>query len=186
MIDQILDLLKPLSRRIANIVARAVVTGVDDSQTLQSVQLTILDGETRDEVERFQNYGFSSRPVDDGEAEAVVVFPNGSRGHGLAICVEDRRYRVTNLESGEVAIYSKHGQTIVLKTNGDIELNPKSGQKVKISADVDVTGTLTASVDVVGGGKHLATHTHSAGTAIVTSCGAGAGASTGGVTGAPS
>jgi hypothetical protein len=31
---------------------------------------------------------------------------------------------------------------------------------VNISGDVGITGTATASVDVIGGGKHLKTHTH--------------------------
>jgi phage gp45-like len=172
-LDDLTRYLRPLSNRIANLVGRGVVKAVDDSKKLQELQLELLPGEVRDELEHFQGYGFTSTPAvpdSDGAAEAVAVFVNGRRDHGLIIAVGDRRYRLKNLPHGEVAMYSKHGQTIVLKTNGDIEATPKVGQKFKVvgatelAGDVSVTGTLTASVDVVGGGVHLKTHIHGAGT----------------------
>lgn len=148
----------PLKNRVANMVARAVLGTVDDSKKLQIVQLEMLEGETRDDIERFQNYGFSSRP--EAGAEAVVLFVGGRRDHGLAIAAEDRRYRFVNLTAGEVVVYNRFGASIVMKANGDIQVTPKPGQKLKVAGDVDVTGTLTASTDVVGGGKSLKTHTH--------------------------
>lgn len=151
-------MIAPVQRRVANLVGRGVVRSTDDAKNMQLSQVALLDGEVRDEIERFQQYGFTSNPKDG--AEAVVLFVGGRRDHGLAIQVDDRRYRIKNLESGGVAVYNDSGAKIVLRANGDIEVTPKAGKKLKISADVDVTGTLTASVDVVGGGKHLATHTH--------------------------
>lgn len=159
-VDGLTRWIAPLKNRVANMVARAVVSAIDDSKKIQLVQLDLLEGETRNEVERFQNYGFTSKPRSG--AEAVVLFVGGRRDHGLAIAVDDRRYRFINLSDGEVAVYNDTGARIVFKANGDIELVPKPGQKVKVSSDVEVTGTLTASTDVVGGGKSLATHTHSA------------------------
>lgn len=158
-LNDLARLLAPLRSRVLNMVARAVISGVDDSKKLQLLQLGILAGETHDELERFQEYGFSSVPRDG--AEAVVIFPGGTRDHGLAIGVEDRRYRIKGLAGGEVAVYNDTGAKIVMRASGDIDLVPKTGQKVKVTGDVDVTGTLTASADVVGGGKSLATHTHS-------------------------
>jgi phage baseplate assembly protein V len=171
-LDDVVRLVTPLARRVANLVSRAIVRKVDDAKKVQELQLDVLDGETRDEIERFQEYGFTSVPLDG--AEAVVVFVGGRREHGLAIGVEDRRYRIGNLASGETAVYNHTGAKIVFKANGDIEATPKPGQKLSISGpveingdvtitgDVDSSGTVTASNDVVGGGKSLATHTHSA------------------------
>lgn len=165
-------MLAPVHRRLMNLLSRGVVSAVDDSKKLQLVQLDLLDTETRDEIERFQNYGFTSVP--EAGAESVVLFVGGRRDHGLAIVVDDRRYRLKSLAEGEVAVYNRTGAKIVLKANGDIELTPKSGQKVKlaspveISGDVSVTGTLTASADVVGGGKSLKNHIHSANLSVST------------------
>lgn len=158
MIDALARFLAPLARRVDNMVARAVVRRVDDSTNAQLLQLGILDGETREGVERFQEYGFTSVPREG--AEVAVVFVGGRRDHGLAIGVEDRRYRIGNLSPGEVAVYNDTGAKIVFKANGDVEVTPKAGQKLKVTADVEITGALTASGEVTGNGIALSTHTH--------------------------
>lgn len=161
-LDDLTRLLRPLAVRVANIVGRATVDKADDAKDVQELQLELLEGEVRDEVERFGEYGFTSVPLEG--AEAVVVFVGGRRDHGLAIGVEDRRYRIRNLKSGEVAVYNHTGARIVFKENGDVEVTPKAGQKLKIASDVEVTGTLTASVDVKAGAISLSSHAHAAGT----------------------
>jgi phage gp45-like len=146
--------------KVSNLIGRGVIQRVDDGKQTQELQVDLLEGETRDELERLQQYGLSSHPPKG--SDCLVVFVGGRRDQGYCLAAEKQGTRIINLSEGEVALYSQHGQTIVLKANGDIELNPKAGQKVKISTDVEVTGTLTATTDVVGGGKHLATHTHPA------------------------
>lgn len=149
MIALVQRMLRPLATRIANIVARAVVTLVDDSLKMQVLQLGVLAGETRGDVERVQNYGFTSVPLEG--AEAVVLFVGGRRDHGLAVAVDDRRHRLTGLEPGEVAIYNDQGSSVVLKANGDIEVSAASGV-------VKVVGDVTAD------GVSLKGHTHGPGT----------------------
>ena len=73
LINDMLKLMHPLRQRVANMVARALVTKVDDNAAVQGLQLALLDGETRGDVERVQNYGFTSVPAPD--AEAVVASP---------------------------------------------------------------------------------------------------------------
>jgi phage baseplate assembly protein V len=195
-------ILQPLHRRVINMVARAVVKSATDDKKAQLLQLKILDGEVKDDVERLQNYGFTSVPKED--AEVVLACAGGKRDSAIAIVVEDRRYRLKGLEDGEVAVYSETGAKFVLKSNGDVELTPKSGQKFKITGDVDVTGklsvsddstfskdvnvsqTLTASSDVVGGGVHLKTHKHSGSTLTTTATvSTGSAGTISGDTGAP-
>lgn len=149
--------IRPLRNRVANLVARAVLNTVDDAKKMQILQASLGEGETRDELERFQNYGFTSHPVPG--AEAVTLSVGGRRDHVLVIAVDDRRYRLTALAEGEVAVYDQTGSSVVLKANGDLELTPSSGVTT-ITGDVTVTGTLTATTDVIGGGKSLKTHTH--------------------------
>lgn len=166
--------LAPLRTRVVNMVARAVVKAIDDEKKIQLLQIAVLKDELRADVERIQNYGFTSHPKTG--AEAAVIFVGGSRDHGLVIAVDDRRYRL-HLESGEVAMYDHTGSKIVMKTNGDIEATPSSGlMKVvgdlSVSGDIDGDGDIsafnnlsagndvTAGGDVIAGSVHLKGHTH--------------------------
>lgn len=131
LLQQLSHLLRPLRVQLHNLVARAVVQVVNDSAKLQSVQLGVLDGEDIDDGERFQQYGFTSVPMPG--AEAVVVFPAGDRGHPLVVAVDDRRYRLTGLTGGEVAIYHKDGAKVLLKDGGDIEITAAPGGQVIVN-----------------------------------------------------
>jgi phage baseplate assembly protein V len=101
-------------------VSRAIIKLVTDAAKLQKVQIAMLADEERGDVERFQNYGFTSVP--HPEAEAIALSVGGSRSHMVVIAVDDRRYRLTGLADGEVAIYTDEGDKIVLKRGGEIEV----------------------------------------------------------------
>lgn len=155
MIDAMQALLGPLRRGLANLVARAVVQLVSDTPRVQTLQLAILDGETRADCERIQQYGFTSVPQPG--AEAVVMFPGGIRDHALVIAVDDRRYRLRGLQPGEVAIYTDQGDQVVLKRGGTIEVHASTAvaitaPSVTCSGDLTVVGSVTAGGDVAVGG----------------------------------
>lgn len=118
--DVVTKLLEPVMRRIAAFAARGRVTGVDDTKKMQVLQVKALHGEHFDLVERFQQYGLSAVPELD--AELVLLCLGGNRDHAIAIAVDDRRHRPTGLAAGEVCVYSKHGQRVLLKSNGDVEI----------------------------------------------------------------
>lgn len=141
LVELIVKVTDPLRRRLANLVSRGFVKSTDDQPKLQTVQVQVLDGETHDDVERVQPYGLTSVPLQG--AEAVVLFVGGRRDHGLAISVDDRRYRIGNLNAGEVAVYNHTGAKIVFKANGDIELEPAAGRVVAIAGQSEpaVLGT---------------------------------------------
>jgi len=96
--------LAPIVRRVRLMFGRGIIQSTDDSLKMQSCQVSMLNSEVRDNVEHFQNYGFTARAQD--KAEAVYSCVNGNRNHAIVICVDDRRYRVKNLEKGEVCIYT--------------------------------------------------------------------------------
>jgi phage gp45-like len=123
---QLRMLLRPLSNRIANSIARAVVQVVTDGTKLQAVQLGVLTGEDIDDGERFQEFGFSSVPLVG--AEAIVVFPNGDRGHPLVVAVDDRRHRPTAQDPGTVTVYNHIGAKITITADGDIVATPATGR----------------------------------------------------------
>lgn len=126
-------MLRPIAARVANGVSRAVVQLVDDATKLQLLQVGALAGETLDEAEHHQPYGFSSVPL--AGAEAVVVFPNGDRSHPLVVTVSDRRYRPTAGEPGEVTVHNHNGASVRLTADGDIIATPAPGRKVMLGSD---------------------------------------------------
>lgn len=167
MIRNLEALLKPLRTRLANLVARAVVQLVADGGKLQVVQLGLLEGETREAVERVQEYGFTSHPHPG--AEAVVLFVGGRRDHGLVVAVDDRRHRKVGLEAGEVALYTDEGDCIVLRRGRVVEV--KAGTKLRIEAPAfevvgDTVTLLEGSTPVAKEGSATTGHVHTlAGTA---------------------
>lgn len=139
-VDQVMKLLAPLRNRVANVLARAVVQLVNDLPKLQLVQLGVLEGETREGCERFQQYGMTSVP--HAGAEAVVLFVGGRRDHGLVVAVDDRRYRMKGLQPGEVALYTDEGDYVLLKRGRIVEV--KAGTKLRVDAPLaEFTGSLT-------------------------------------------
>lgn len=148
----------PLHRRVMLAIGRAVLRQADDAGGAQRLQVSLLAGETRGEVERFQDYGFSSHPI--AGAEAVVVSVGGNRDNPVAVVVADRRSRPQGLAAGEVCIHSHiAGQRITLKADGSILI--QSAAKVRLEAPtVEVVGAVTVTGDVVAGGISLRTHTH--------------------------
>lgn len=131
---------------LRNLVARAVLALVDDARKLQAAQVDMLDGESRADVERFQQYGFTSVP--EPGAEAVMLAVGGSRSHMVAIAVDDRRYRKRGLKEGEVCLYSKFGDYVLLKDDGTIEV--KASNKVLVDApDVHCTNNLHVRGNII-------------------------------------
>jgi len=80
MVEILRRLLAPLQRRIMLIIGRAVIKAVNDDSKMQALQISLLNGELRDGVERVQNYGFTSHPHNG--AEGVCLFVGGDRSHG--------------------------------------------------------------------------------------------------------
>lgn len=134
-------------------IARGTVALVNAAKKLQQLQARLLDGEVKDHVEHMEPYGFSAHP--QSGSEVVVVFVDGDRSHGLAIVAADRRYRLTNLAAGEVAIYDDLGHSVVLRRTG-IAIDG-GGHSISISntPQVAITGG-----DVVADGISLKNHIH--------------------------
>lgn len=127
-------MLGPIQRRVQLMVSRAVLTLIDDETTLQTVQAKLLGDEVLAGLEHFQQYGFTSVPL--AGAEAVALSVGGNRSHTVVINVDDRRYRLTGLADGEVALYDDRGQRVHLTRTGAV---------INVIGDLDaaVTGTTT-------------------------------------------
>lgn len=173
--SELAKMLGPMARRISSMVARGQVLAVNSAAKLQSLQLGLLAGETKDRVEHFEPFGFTSKPKPG--AEHITLFVDGDRSHGITIVVADRRYRLTTLQDGEAALYDAFGNKVHLKSDGTLAVVASTQVQitsplVTMSGSLQVAGAITAGAtvtapNVVGttnvtfGGKSGIGHTHS-------------------------
>jgi phage baseplate assembly protein V len=139
-----------LNNAIRNMIARGVLETGHDSKGVQVLGLSLMDGERKDNVERFQNYGFSSMPM--GEAEAIVIFPGGDRSAGVIVAMDERGSRMTGLQPGEVAMYNNAGNSVILHMDGSIEITAVEQVQVwakRMLVDVEEDVTINAKLAVV-------------------------------------
>jgi phage gp45-like len=97
-------------------------------------------GETIDNREYFQHYGFTSRPLPGSE---IIIIKEGN--HYIAVASDDRRYRLA-IEDGEVALYTDEGDKIHLKRDKTIEIVSGNKLKATVANEVDLT-TKVANVN---------------------------------------
>lgn len=133
-------------QRLINMVAKCLISDADDSKDVQRVNAEILKNEKRRNIERFQEFGFTSNPTPD--TEGVMLSLMGSRSHKVVIATENRSLRLKNLNPGESAIYDKDGNYVWLKNDGEIQVKTStrvllSVPLVEISADCLIRGNLT-------------------------------------------
>ena len=113
--------------RSANSMGRAFITATDDTQMWQQVTHQGHQGEQADGIELVHPYGFTSNvqpPTGTQGAEAIVAYPTGDRSHGVIIAHGDRRFRLTGLANGEVAIHDDQGQKVHLTRSGIVVNTP--------------------------------------------------------------
>lgn len=171
----------PLARRLGNMVARGAVSAVNSATKMQSLQLRLMADEAKDNVEHFEPFGFTSKPL--AGAEHVTVFMDGDRSHGITLVVADRRYRITGLQDGEAALHDAYGNKAHFKKDGTLDVVASAKVQItsplvtmsgnlqvagSISAGTSITaGTTVTAPNVVGttnvtfGGKSGIAHTHS-------------------------
>lgn len=99
---------------------RGKLTRITTSGGVQTAQGTGLAGEPLEGLEVFQHYGLTAVPP---AGSMCVVLPLGGRtSHGIVIATEHSSYRLQGLESGEVALYTDEGASIILKRDRIIEV----------------------------------------------------------------
>ena len=166
-INAIKKLTQPVAQRAALAVARCVLRLVNDALPLQTAQIDVLSGETRDKVERVQEYGFTSVPLPG--CRGIAVFIGGDRASGAIVATDDSNYRPKGLNAGEVEIYTNNGDFVHLKQSRETEMNSltlvinaPNGVTVNAAGGVTVNAPSVAvpSGDVIASGISLAHHTH--------------------------
>lgn len=107
----------PWRRKVMLMVGRCVLEAVNDGTKCQTVKISGLADEVKEDVERFQDYGFSSVPY--AGAEGVAVSVGGNRAHSIVVALTDRARRPTGLSEGDVAMYNANGVRCLLDQAND-------------------------------------------------------------------
>ena len=142
---------RQLQRSVGNMLCRCVVSAVNSSSKMQGLQIRLMAGEGKDQVEHFEPYGCTARPKPG--AEGLAMFFDGDRSHGVVICVADRRYRLKGLVDGEVALYDDLGQKVHLTREGIVIATTL---KCRVDAeDIELHAGHSYSWDVHGYGERL-------------------------------
>lgn len=111
------------------------------STPMQTMQVEVTNGELKDEAEHYEPFGFTSHPP--AGSDGLIAFIGGDRSNAVVICMAGRAGRVTGLAEGDVAIYSQGGAVIKL-----------------VGGDIQITGNVTVTGDVIANGISLTKHTH--------------------------
>lgn len=96
-------LMEPHIRSMRLMVSRVVTDIAIDLTGIQTIQASLLFGEIT-ELERFQDYGFTSVPFSQ-TSEGIALFVGGNREHGVIVKMDDRTFRKKGLFPGQVAVY---------------------------------------------------------------------------------
>lgn len=148
------EILRRLGGRVRLMVARAVVTLVNDAAKLQAVQVQLQADVMRDQAEHFQHYGYTSVPFPGAEGIALAV--GGSTDHTVVICVDDRRFRLVGLQAGEVALHDDLGHQVYLTRTGIVingagnAVTLKNLTKLRVEADIEAVGEIKDRCDTTG------------------------------------
>lgn len=144
---------------LLELVTRGVVTAKNGLRKMRTLQVLMLDSDLREPIEHFEPYGFTSEPHEGAEVLAVSL--GGDREHTIAAIVTDRRYRPTDLKSGEIVIFDDLGRQVYLSRDG-IRVEGKDspvtitttgnvtvkGAKITLDGEVEITKNLKVTGEV--------------------------------------
>lgn len=135
ILDVVEKMVDRLRWRVDGMIARAVISRVNDALKTQRVQITILKGEVEDNVEHVQPLGLSFTPPADAEVLALAVA--GDRAHTVAICASAPGSRPTgNSEAETGGLYSKAEWRVFIDKDGVVHLGAQSGEAPVARADL--------------------------------------------------
>ena len=163
-------------------IRKGVINFSTNSSKMQTAQVEGISGEIADEVERYQQFGFSSYPIkveNDGRGTEVIIADVGSTDHRVIIATDDRRYRPITGLPGDVMLYGIHDtpsaehtnatQRIVLKEDGSVIVKVNN-MKIELltngtmnitATTININGNVAFTGNLTSNGKNISdSHTH--------------------------
>jgi len=144
-----------LQSRVSTMIARGVISRVNDALATQGLQVELRHLEVADDVEHFQPYGLSFRPAVD--SEVIVLAIGGAQDHLVGLAATDRATRPTGVEEGEGGLYNPTGWKIFLAADDVVHLGAQSGADfvalaALVKAELDkIQATLGTGTTPTGG-----------------------------------
>jgi phage gp45-like len=120
--------------------ARVTVPEVDDTKLMQESKGNFMANEAREKIESPQNYGFTSVVRDamknaqgkiSESAETFVHFMGGNRSFPVFGNMDDRRFRLKELQKGDVAMFDYLQHQFHLNTDG-MFMTGRTDKKLKL------------------------------------------------------
>ena len=111
-----IEAIERVGRRVLLMIARAQVTQVNDAGAVQLLQALFNSRETRDQIPRLAEYGFTSNPPIG--ADVAIANIGGDRSNGVVVATGHAQSRPTGLQASEVMLYSQNGLQVYLSAAG--------------------------------------------------------------------
>ena len=148
------EIIESIRKSLRLVVGKCVLSACVKDANGMIADITILGRERHTAIRMLQQYGFASVP-DDG-SEAVALFVGGSRDNGVVIATQGEASVMPSLDKGEVALFSRHGQKIVLRKDGTVEVEAASEKDIifksslVVDGDIESSGGISAKGDIKG------------------------------------
>lgn len=146
-----MDFLDHLYARVTMMFGRGRVTGiVDDSGSVQVMQVQKSGLEVADDQYRVAEFGFTSNPPIG--SDVLTLHVAGDRTAGAVIGTNHQPSRPTGLQPGETMLYSQDGKYVYITANGGIVVEAK-GQNVVVNDAANVTWNCSGDFTLQLGGR---------------------------------
>lgn len=136
--------------RVRGLFGRGRVTFVDDSGSVQQMQVRMSGLVTADNRLRVPEFGFTSNPPIG--SDALVLHVAGDQSVGAVVATNHQPSRPTGLKAGESMLYSQDGKQIYLTASGGIVVTAQ-GQDIVVNQARNVTVNCSGDFTVNCGGK---------------------------------
>jgi len=143
-------LISPIITRVRRVCLGAIIRRVDDGGDLQRMQVESIGHSVYDNVEKFEQFGFTSNPPVG--LDAIIIERCGKH---IIVAIGDRKYRIKNLESGDTAVYDVRGQTIILNETGISVTDAHGNTVITDSNGINTTDTNGNNAKMDGSGINL-------------------------------
>lgn len=134
--------------KMRSLARRVAVKDIKDDGETQTASIEVAPGIWREGIEVAQQYGVSSSAPEDG-ALAIALALGADEGDMVLLPISNPSKRMGGLGARDAALYNAHGDMVVVRAGGGVEVKAASSFSARIGG---VTFTVSSGgVDINGG-----------------------------------